>query len=146
MKILSNNLCEGGYIPMRYSCEGDNISPQLTFAEFPPETKSFALTMEDPDAPGATYTHWIVGNIPKDKTEIAEGEGKIIGAKTLANDEGNEEYDGPCPPQGEDHNYVFTLYALDTEEINDLRRDNFFEMIGPHTIDKVEMTVKYRAE
>jgi Raf kinase inhibitor-like YbhB/YbcL family protein len=108
MELYSNS-------PPQFTCEGDNISPALTWTDVPKETRSFALLVEDPDAPKGTYTHWVAYNIPPDKTGLPPGAGnKPDGHLNGRNDFGNADYGGPCPPPGSDHRYFFHLFALDT--------------------------------
>lgn len=97
-----------GYIPRKYTCEGDNINPPLQIGPIPEEAKSLVLIIEDPDAPGGTWLHWLVWNIPASH-RINENE--IPGEEGL-NDFGNTAYGGPCPPSGV-HRYYFKVYALD---------------------------------
>ena len=108
---------DGGLIPAKFTCEGGNVSPELSWSDVPANTRSFALIMDDPDAPVGTYTHWILFDIPADRSSIGEGESKIgIAGK---NDFGRAGYGGPCPPRGHGpHRYFFTLYALDSTSIN----------------------------
>jgi len=97
------------YIPINYSCDGINVNPALTIHDIPSQTKSLALIVDDPDAPGGTYTHWIMWNMPP-----AEGleENSAPGIQGV-NDKGENKYYGPCPPSGI-HHYYFKVYALDT--------------------------------
>ncbi|MFC1847615.1 YbhB/YbcL family Raf kinase inhibitor-like protein [Chloroflexota bacterium] len=117
MKITSPVFQEGEAIPVRYSCDGENISPELNWSGAPEETLSFALITDDPDAPGGTFTHWIIFNVQPDNRGLPEavpGESQPDdGALQGENDFGNIGYDGPCPPRGARHHYHFTLYALD---------------------------------
>jgi hypothetical protein len=106
-------------IPDRYTCEGADVSPPLSWSNAPEGTRSFALICEDPDAPGGTFTHWLLYNIPADRDELPEG---VDAEPTLAwggtqgrNDFGNVGYGGPCPPMGSTHRYYFRLYALDEQ-------------------------------
>jgi len=100
----------GGEIPALYTCDGEDISPPLEIGDVPAGTVSLALVMDDPDAPGATFDHWLVWNIPSHVTEIASGtEPEGIQGRT---DFGRLGYGGPCPPSGT-HRYRFKLYALD---------------------------------
>jgi len=117
MEITSPVFEEGGAIPVRYSCEGEDISPELNWDEVPGGTESFVLIADDPDAPGGIFTHWVVFNIPAGIYRLAEG---TPGDPQLAcrafqcrNGFGNTGYGGPCPPRGSLHHYRFTLYALD---------------------------------
>ena len=106
-------------IPALYTCDGDNVSPALAWSGVPEGTQSFALIMDDPDAPGGTFTHWVLFNLPGDATDLPEGvEAVPMPAQGLAgsqgsNDAGGIGYTGPCPPPGDPHRYEFTMYALD---------------------------------
>lgn len=104
-------------IPGDYTCEGKNISPPLSWSGAPAGTKSFALIMDDPDAPGGVWTHWVAYDLSPDTSELAEDTAKsqyIAGtAKQGLNDFKHLGYGGPCPPGGKAHRYFFKLYALD---------------------------------
>jgi hypothetical protein len=114
LTIKSSSFNQNTMMPQKYSKEGDNRSPQLSWDDAPAATKSFALIVDDPDAPGKTWVHWILFNIPSTKKELKEGETPkeaVIGI----NDFKARQYDGPMPPQGHGkHHYRFTLYALDS--------------------------------
>ncbi len=111
MKITSAAFKEGGAIPSKYTCDGDDSSPPLIISDVPKNAKTLALISDDPDAPMGTWVHWVVWNIPADTKEIAEGEAPGEEGTT---DFGRTGYGGPCPPSGT-HRYFFKLYALDTE-------------------------------
>lgn len=115
--VKSNSFSDGGMIPAKYTCDGANISPQLSWDNAPKGTKSFVLICEDPDAPMGTFTHWILYDIPADVHELLENlpKDKILpnGAKQGIADFKKIGYGGPCPPNGT-HRYYFKLYALDT--------------------------------
>lgn len=100
-------------IPELYTCDGKDISPPLQWNNSPQGTQSFALVMEDPDAPAGTWDHWILLNIPGNLNEITEA-AKNIPAQVLIgkNSWGKQRYNGPCPPSGT-HRYIFKLLALD---------------------------------
>jgi len=104
-------------IPDRYTCEGADVSPPLSWRDAPGGTESFALLCEDPDAPGGTFTHWLLYGIPSTKDGLPEGVENdphlSWGAAQGRNDFGNIGYGGPCPPMGSAHRYYFRLYALD---------------------------------
>lgn len=117
MKIESPAFEEGGSIPVRYTCDGENISPELRFSGVPESAVSLVLLMEDPDVPryvreDGMWDHWVVFNIPADTVLIREGESPegVMGSTTR----GTLSYGGPCPPDKE-HRYYFRLYALDVE-------------------------------
>ena len=106
---LSSPAFEAGErLPIRYACDGENISPELILDNIPPETVSLALLMEDPDALNGTWTHWLLWSLPS-LNKIDEN--TTIGVQGL-NDFGNTSYQGPCPPIGT-HRYFFRVYALD---------------------------------
>lgn len=108
---------DGGLISNKFTCDGPDISPGLAWAESPAGTKSFALIMDDPDAPAGTWVHWILYDLPGDARTLEEGIAKDLqlpdGARQGRNDFGKIGYDGPCPPKGAPHRYFFKLYALD---------------------------------
>lgn len=107
-----------GFIPTIYTCHGENISPPLSWSGAPWGTQSYALVCIDPDSPQGEFIHWLVYNIPTNVTTLNEnagqGEGLIPGAYMGKNSFQRSGYDGPCPPAGKPHHYIFTLYALDT--------------------------------
>lgn len=112
MRISSEAFTEHGAIPARYTCDGENENPILVLEGVPDGTQSLALVMDDPDAPGGTFTHWTVWNIDP-KTTLLDGERLPTGAKEGMTSFGKPGYGGPCPPPGKPHRYIFTLYALD---------------------------------
>jgi Raf kinase inhibitor-like YbhB/YbcL family protein len=100
-------------IPSRHSCEGEDVSPPLRWSNAPEGTRSLALVVDDPDAPGGVFTHWIAWALDPAAEGLAEGE---PAPREGHNDFGTRGYRGPCPPPGHGrHRYVFRLYALDTE-------------------------------
>jgi Raf kinase inhibitor-like YbhB/YbcL family protein len=113
-QLISTAFEQGGPIPAKYSCKGEDISPSLAWGDPPAGTKSLALIMDDPDAPGGTWTHWVVFNISPDLRELPEGiKAGDLGVTFGKNSWGLSDYGGPCPPSGT-HRYFFKLYALDT--------------------------------
>ncbi len=117
MKIQSSAFKEWEKIPSKFTCDGENVSPQLSWSDFPSNTKTFSLIVDDPDAPSGTFVHWVVYNIPSDVTSLPEGttsQNLPAGAKQGTNHFGDNDYGGPCPPSGT-HRYYFKLYALDSE-------------------------------
>ncbi len=111
--LKSTSFKENGSIPSKYTCDGVNVSPPLTWDFAPLGTKSFALIVDDPDAPGGTRIHWVVYNIPATVFSSNENE-TPSGSSPGVNDLGQPKYRGPCPPNGP-HRYFFKLYALKQE-------------------------------
>lgn len=111
MKVSSPAFENGQPIPIKYTCSGTDVSPPLVFSDIPKGTKSFALIVDDPDAPSGTFVHWLAWNIKGDATELKE-------SASIPNQGKNgfkeNRYKGPCPPPGGPHRYFFKLYALDT--------------------------------
>ena len=116
LSLSSTAFQEGEDIPITYTCDGQDISPPLMWGEPPPETQSFALIMDDPDAPGGVFTHWLLFNLSVDSRELLESvphNELANGALQGQNDFGTNGYGGPCPPSRPAHHYRFTIYALD---------------------------------
>jgi Raf kinase inhibitor-like YbhB/YbcL family protein len=118
IQLTSTAFTEGQPIPKKYTCEGPDVSPALSWKGAPEGAKSFALICDDPDAPMGTWVHWVLFNIPADTTGLAEDVPKKLkldsGAKQGTSDFKRPGYGGPCPPPGKPHRYFFKLYALDT--------------------------------
>jgi Raf kinase inhibitor-like YbhB/YbcL family protein len=117
-QLISTAFEPGGSIPDKYSCDGDDVSPSLAWGDPPAGTQSLALIVEDPDAPGGTFDHWVLFNISPEVRELPEAMQagtSLAGMATVwgVNSFGRSSYDGPCPPSGT-HHYYFRLYALDT--------------------------------
>lgn len=118
-KLTSDAFANGQSIPAKYACVGRNISPALAWNDPPAGTQSFALIMDDPDAPVGTWVHWVIYNIKPDMRSLQEDlpiTGKNIDPEAIfvgKNSGGRIGYDGPCPPSGT-HRYFFKFYALDT--------------------------------
>ncbi len=108
----------GDPIPPRYTCDGEDVSPLLRWSDAPAEARSFALIVDDPDAPAGTFVHWVLCDVPGDAralpAEVAKRDTLPGGGTQGLNDFGRVGYSGPCPPAGAPHRYRFTLYALDT--------------------------------
>jgi Raf kinase inhibitor-like YbhB/YbcL family protein len=118
LTIASPSFSFGEPIPSLFTCDGENISPLLEWTEPPIGTSSFALIADDPDAPGGTWVHWVLFNIPPEWRGLPSGiptAGELAhGGRQGSNSGGNVGYAGPCPPSGT-HRYFFKLYALDAE-------------------------------
>lgn len=113
--LESSAFSNGGSIPSKYTCDGDDISPPLSWQDAPTDTKSFVLIVDDPDAPVGTWDHWLLYNIPATTYELEENlTSAPDGAHGGKNSWGKTTYGGPCPPDRE-HHYFFKLYALDSK-------------------------------
>jgi len=141
MKLNSENFVDNGSIPSEFTCDERNVSPQLSWEDVPDETKSFALSVTDPDALGG-WTHWLLYDISKELREIKKNS-LPAGAKEVENDFDKKTYGGPCPPSGT-HRYFFTIYALDVEHLEGVSKRNFFDKIEEHTIAKTEIKGLYK--
>ncbi|MFO7917768.1 MAG: YbhB/YbcL family Raf kinase inhibitor-like protein [Anaerolineae bacterium] len=137
-------------IPDKYTCEGKNISPPLSWQGVPEDAQSLALVCEDPDAPSGIFTHWLLYNIPTTRYDLPENVPPHItldwGGAQGRNDFGDVGYGGPCPPRGETHRYYFRLYALDQElDLSPgLTRDQFFSAVEGHVLDRGDLMGRYR--
>lgn len=117
LTLISPHFQEGGPIPPENTCDGEGISPELSWMHAPSGTRSFALLMDDPDAPSGLFTHWILFDIPASAENLPRGE-KAIGIAGR-NDFQHVGYGGPAPPPRHGkHRYNFTLFALDAESLN----------------------------
>lgn len=114
LAITTNAFLDKMAIPTLYTCDGKDVSPQLAWSDLPPKTASLVMIMKDIDAPGGTFYHWVIYNMPKATTELAQGASAPNGASIGKNNFDKTAYTGPCPPKGDAHTYIFTLYALDT--------------------------------
>lgn len=117
--ITSSAFTQGKDIPVKYTADGENVSPPLAWTSAPADTKTFTIICEDPDSTGGSFIHWIVFNIPADVTKLDEGitnqETLENGAKQGLNSFNTIGYSGPAPPPGQTHRYAFKIYALDIE-------------------------------
>ncbi|MHB0950795.1 MAG: YbhB/YbcL family Raf kinase inhibitor-like protein [Allorhizobium sp.] len=137
----------GAVIPLLYTCSGEDVSPALEWQDAPSGTKSFALTCSDPDAPGGTFYHWAVFDIPGDWRRMAQAIPRQAslpgGLRQAVNDFGRIGYAGPCPPVGHGpHHYYFRLLALDVEHLelgDDPRCREVEPMTRPHCLAVTEI-------
>ncbi|MDJ0270634.1 MAG: YbhB/YbcL family Raf kinase inhibitor-like protein [Aigarchaeota archaeon] len=136
---------EGERIPVKFTCDGVDVSPPLEWRGIPRNARSLAIIVEDIDAPAGIFTHWILYNIPANVEKI--GENAIPpNAKEGINDFGRTGYTGPCPPSGKPHTYVFRLLALDLEGLaikKTPNRDTFLNTIKGHIIAEARLTGIY---
>ena len=142
--VISNSFKDGDYLSndlilsadFRHGCAGGNISPHLKWSGAPERTKSFAVTLYDPDAPtGSGFWHWVMVNIPANVSELPEGAGSRrgrlpAGALQTRTDFGEPGYGGPCPPQGDHpHRYLFTVFAVKTDKL-DVKAETSAAVVG----------------
>ncbi|HYJ91906.1 MAG TPA: YbhB/YbcL family Raf kinase inhibitor-like protein [Pyrinomonadaceae bacterium] len=153
IEITSTAFKEGDDIPTQFTCDGQNISPPLTWSGVPQETQTLALLMNDPDAPNGTFTHWVMYNVPRDldslPDSVANNETLDNGARQAKNSFGNIGYGGPCPPPGHgSHRYFFHVYALDTElSLNSgATADDFLNAIDGHIIAEGQLMGRYERQ
>jgi Raf kinase inhibitor-like YbhB/YbcL family protein len=143
MQISSSEIKHGQMIPVKFTCQGEDINPELDIAGIPPEAKSLVLVVDDPDAAMGTWVHWIVFDIPVTK-RIEENS---IPGKQGTNTAGRRDYHGPCPPSGT-HRYFFKIFALDTVlklkegiGIGDLEK-----AMQDHILEKCELMGLYKKQ
>jgi Raf kinase inhibitor-like YbhB/YbcL family protein len=116
LRLTSLAFADAAQIPKIHTADGQGISPALTWSSPPPDTQSFALVCEDPDAPSGTFIHWLIWNLPSTQRQLAEGfpsSGDRSGARQGLNGFGGIGYAGPKPPPGPPHRYFFRIFALD---------------------------------
>ena len=146
--LKSSAFPEGGSIPRQHTCDGENVSPALSWSGAPERARSFALIVDDPDAPRKTFVHWVVFDLPGHATSLPEGvspRGSIAaGGAQGINDFGNVGYGGPCPPSGT-HRYVFTLYALDEplKLSGRMTKDDVLRAIEGHVLGQAQLVGRY---
>jgi hypothetical protein len=137
-----SDVSEGKPIDVRFTCDGEDVAPALAWKGVPGEAKQLALALEDPDAPGGTFTHWLVYELDASATGLP-GPPSVREGKNDFDDTG---YGGPCPPEGDEHEYVFRLFALhapiDLEAGAD--RAAFDDAVAPHVLAEARLTAPYR--
>ena len=152
--LTSPSFADGGVIPTQFTCEGADGSPRLDWSGAPAGTRSFALIVDDPDAPDPakpqrTYVHWVLFDIPADATQLPEGVAGAqlpAGARQGLNDWKKSGYGGPCPPIGR-HRYFFKLYALDLPELAGLDAPTKAEVeraIEGHVLEQATLMGTYQ--
>ncbi len=145
MHLTSKAFQEGAFIPLRYTCDGQDISPPLQWSQVPTEAKSLVLICDDPDAPMGTWVHWIVVDLPPDSKGLAEGEPVPKPARELKNSSGRITYGGPCPPHGI-HRYFFKLYALDVPTLEKVTPQTLPALLQEHTLAEVHLMGRYQRQ
>lgn len=145
-KLTTSTFLDAGELPVLYTCDDKDISPELHWDHIPTQAQSLALLVTDPDAPGGTFYHWILYNIPTNINSLSENIQNLPTSVLVGkNDFGNLHYSGPCPPKGSSHTYIFTLYALNSK-INlpaGASGPSVLKEIEPHIIAKTSISAVY---
>ena len=148
LEVKSSAFEEGGMIPSKYTCDGPDVSPPLSWDQPPDGTKSQVLINDDPDAPMGTWVHWVLYGLSPDTLELPEGvpvDKKVLGgAKQGTTDFGRTGYGGPCPPGGT-HRYYFKLYAIDIKLDLDagVTKKEVLKAIEGHVLAKGQLMGRY---
>ena len=149
LQLSSTAFSNGGDIPVKHTCDGNDVSPALSWSDAPKDTKSLALIMDDPDAPSGTFTHWLLYAIPANTQQLPEGvpadEQTNVGRQGR-NGFGRTGYGGPCPPPGRPHRYFFKLYAL-SSDLNlkgGASRNELESAMKGHVIAHTELMGRYQ--
>jgi Raf kinase inhibitor-like YbhB/YbcL family protein len=152
LAFTGGDVAEGEPIEAEFTCDGSNISPALAWSGVPDGTAELALIMDDPDAPGGTFTHWVVYAIPADYRDLGPGvppgpalSDGITLRQGVTDGSDVPGYFGPCPPEGETHDYVFTLFALDQETglEGGASADDLRAAIEGHVVAEATLTAPY---
>jgi Raf kinase inhibitor-like YbhB/YbcL family protein len=148
--LISSAFQAGADIPRKYSCEAEDVSPPLRWENAPAGTKAFTLIADDPDAPGGTWVHWVIYDLPPETKELTEAMAKTEtlanGAKQGVNDFRKIGYSGPCPPPGSAHRYFFKVYALEAPTHLKPRatKREVLEAIKGHMLGEGELLGRYK--
>lgn len=150
MQIASRAFAPGEAIPVRYTCDGDDRSPPLTWSGIPERARSLAVICDDPDAPGGTFRHWAIYDIPPDADGLPDGfdpSEPVDPTRHAVNDFGRDRYGGPCPPTGHGlHHYHFRLLALDVDHLSvrdGAKVADVEAAARPHIIETAELVGTY---
>jgi Raf kinase inhibitor-like YbhB/YbcL family protein len=148
LQVESSAFADGATIPVRYTCDGQDVSPPLSWTEPPAGTRSLALIFDDPDAPVGTWVHWVLFDLPAATRSLAEGipaDEAVAGGVHGSNSWKRLGYGGPCPPKGSTHRYVFKLYALNTSLalVAGATKGNIEEAMSGHILAQGQLTGQY---
>jgi Raf kinase inhibitor-like YbhB/YbcL family protein len=139
--IKSPAFNEGAVVPKQFTCDGTDAAPPIEISDPPEGTRSFAVIMDDPDAPKGTFTHWLAYDIPASKGDL-----RVEAGKTLRNSFGRDGYGGPCPPPGHGaHRYFFKVYAVDQPSLAlaGASRQDLERALETHTLARAELMGRY---
>ena len=149
LAITSPEFGDHAPIPALYTCDGDDVAPPIAWSGPPPHTASFALIVDDPDAPDPaapkrTFVHWVVYNIPPSVRELADNAALPDRSLEGRNDDGGSGYTGPCPPIGR-HRYFFKLYALDTllDDLGSPTKADLERAMKGHILEQAQLVGTY---
>jgi Raf kinase inhibitor-like YbhB/YbcL family protein len=148
--LSSTSFSREGEIPKKFTCDGADLSPELSWSSPPQGTQSFALIADDPDAPSGTWTHWILFNVPATTRSLSEGVTRVdelpSGGRQGRNDFHKIGYNGPCPPPGKAHRYFFKLFVLDKQldAKPGASRQEVEQAMQGHVLVKAEWMGKYQ--
>jgi Raf kinase inhibitor-like YbhB/YbcL family protein len=146
-QLFSNAFPEGGTIPRLHSCEGADVSPSIEWTGQPRDLKSYALIMDDSDAPGGVWNHWLLWDIPAAVNSLAQGFKAGQSGQSGTNDFGKPGYGGPCPPKGHGpHRYFFRLLALDIPNLGlkaGARRADLDRALRNHVLGEAQCMGRY---
>lgn len=151
IKLTSTAFEEGGLIPSKYTCDGEDISPPVKWDVVPEGTASIAIICDDPDAPMGTWVHWVLYNLPPETRELAENlpddETLADGTRQGVTDFGKTGYGGPCPPAGT-HRYFFKIYALDIsiDIVSLVDKENLLKAMKGHILSQGQLMGKYKRQ
>jgi Raf kinase inhibitor-like YbhB/YbcL family protein len=143
--LLSTAFESGKPIPVRYTCNGDNVSPPLEWRKIPREAKSLVVIADDPDAAEELFVHWVLVNIPPGMQGLPEDLDSDMDIVVGRNGRGEAKYTGPCPPAGETHQYYFRLYVLDKklELPTGVNRDHVIQLMRGHILAEAVLIGTY---
>lgn len=139
--IRSPEFVDGNAVPTQFTCDGNDVPPPLIVSDPPEAARSFAVIMDDPDAPKGTFTHWLAYDVPADGNQL-----QTTAGRTMRNSFGREGYGGPCPPPGHgSHRYYFTVYAVDVPslEVPGTAREDLEAALAGHTVAKARLMGRY---
>jgi Raf kinase inhibitor-like YbhB/YbcL family protein len=149
-RVTTTSFRSGGPIPKKFTCDGEDISPALSWTDPPTGTKGLAVIVDDPDAPAGTWVHWVLYDLPAETHNLPEGTPKDRslpgGAQQGRNDFGKIGYNGPCPPRGTVHRYFFKLYALNSKTgLNPgATKSEFERAMKGHILAQAELIGKFQ--
>lgn len=143
-QVSSSAFSESQSIPQKYTCDGQNVSPPLQWEGAPRNTRSFAIVVDDPDAPSGTFVHWVLYNLPASTSELKEGSSG--GGQEGVNGFQKTGYGGPCPPPGRPHRYFFHIYRLDIDSAGNagLSKQDLVAAIQGHILAEGQLIGRYK--